>query len=156
MFCQAADHADALQLLQTELGVLARDSSFNLRIVAAAAAHSAASAGLLQCFKDHCLPFLLVNKADKVCCDARVLSSWRLMRAAGRCATCGSAWLACLLCSCAWESRGAASAACSRALRSSGPMQTQKSGCAFASAGPRVMLRRDGWRVYTPRRCYNL
>ena len=68
MFCQAVDHADALQLLQTELGVLARDASFNLRIVAAAAAHSAASAGLLQCFKDHCLPFLLVNKADKVCC----------------------------------------------------------------------------------------
>ncbi len=64
---QAVDNADALQLLQTELGALARDTSFNLRIVAAAAAHSAATAGLLQYFRDHCLPFLLVLKADKVC-----------------------------------------------------------------------------------------
>ena len=63
---QAADNADALQLLQTEIATLARDASFNLRIVAAVAAHSAASAGLLQFFKDHCLSCLLVLKADKV------------------------------------------------------------------------------------------
>ena len=131
MFCQAADNADALQLLQTELGVLARDPSFNLRIVAAAAAHSAASAGLLQFFKDQCLPFLLVNKADKVCCGARVLTSWRVT--SGRCATCDCAWPGCLLCSCAWGSRGAASAACRRASLSLERMQTQKSGCASAS-----------------------
>jgi hypothetical protein len=66
-FHQAADHTDALQLLQTEIGALSRDASFSLRIVAAAAAHSVASAGLLQFFKDHCLSFLLVLKADKVC-----------------------------------------------------------------------------------------
>jgi hypothetical protein len=70
------DHTDALQLLQNEIGALARDPSFNLRIVAAVAAHSAASAGLLQFFKDHCLSFLLVLKADKVrCVRRRVLSS---------------------------------------------------------------------------------
>ncbi len=77
---QAADNADALQLLQTEIATLARDASFNLRIVAAAAAHSAASAGLLQFFKDHCLSCLLVLKADKVqasseCCVMCLLVS---------------------------------------------------------------------------------
>ncbi len=64
---QAADNTDALLLLQTEIAALAHDASFNFRIVAAVAAHSAASAGLLQFFKDHCLSYLLVLKSDKVC-----------------------------------------------------------------------------------------
>lgn len=63
---QTADNADALQLLQAEISNLTRDSSFNLRIVAAVAAHSAASAGLLQFFKDNCLSALLILKSDKV------------------------------------------------------------------------------------------
>jgi hypothetical protein len=80
------DHTDALQLLQNEIGALARDPSFNLRIVAAVAAHSAASAGLLQFFKDHCLSFLLVLKADKVRCVRRqcfVVERRVMMRSAG-------------------------------------------------------------------------
>ncbi len=59
---------------------LAHDASFNLRIVAVAAAHSAAATGLLQFFKDHCLPFLLLIRADKVsrllaCCARRALGT---------------------------------------------------------------------------------
>jgi hypothetical protein len=109
-FHQAADHSDALQLLQTELGALSRDASFSLRIVAAVAAHSAASAGLLQFFKDHCLSFLLVLKADKVRSSLTSVLHPKQRRddATRRFAMCGSVWLECLRCFCAWESLGAA------------------------------------------------
>ena len=80
---QAADNVDALLLLQTDIAALARDTSFNLRIVAAVAAHAVASAGLLQFFKDHCLAFLLLLKADKVPC-ARAC----LLRVAAACCCC--------------------------------------------------------------------
>jgi serine/threonine-protein phosphatase 4 regulatory subunit 1 len=111
---QAADNSDALQLLQNEIVALARDTSFNLRIVAAAAAHSAAAAGLLQYFRDHCLPFLLVIKTDKVCCAAaevRLLAASCLMVV--RCAMCDCVRLGCLRCFCGWASRGAVLLECS-------------------------------------------
>jgi hypothetical protein len=116
---QALDHTDALQLLQNEIGALARDPSYNLRIVAAVAAHSAASAGLLQFFKDHCLSFLLVLKSDKVCCA--VLQCLVAQRARDdaecRCATCGCERLGYLHCLCAWASLGAVWLGCSPVSR---------------------------------------